>query len=108
VISKKDVEKLKDSILKDPKRGKHLDILAQSFFDNLERGNCEYGGWGHDDKRPYGNSYVAGDIAEMIGLELCDYETDKDLMEEQERYCNSLYDDLGPYMKYKWDEFNKK
>jgi hypothetical protein len=96
-------------ILKEnPGREKDLKLLANAFFNNLDRYNCEYGGWGVDDKRPFGNSFVEGDIAEIIGLELVDEDDDSEEHEDQIRYLNSLYDDLGPYLKYKWEKLNRK
>jgi len=92
---------------KEIEREKHLALLANEFFETLSRDDSEYGGWGQDNKRPFGNSFVAGDIAEIIGLELVDYEDDHKKYERQLKYLDGLYDDLGFYLKYKWREFNK-
>lgn len=42
--------------------------------------DCEYGAAEIDPKRPYGNSYVAGDIAELLGWE---FDPDDGLTHEQ-------------------------
>lgn len=83
----------------------HMDKLVEAFFENLERNeDTEFGGWGLDDKRPFGNSYVEGDIARIIGIEI-DHD-DRD--HENLRYVRDLYEDLGSYLKEKWAEFKKK
>jgi hypothetical protein len=76
--------------------------LADEFINNLERGDCEYGGWGLDDKRPFGNSSVAYDIAEIIGIS-----GDEELTDEEQEYCHSLYDGLGNFLRKKWNEIRK-
>lgn len=42
----------------------HLDLLKQAYISEYE---CEFGGWGLDCKRPFGNSDVIGDILEILG-----------------------------------------
>ena len=79
-----------------------LDILADEFCENLTRGDCEYGGWGHDDKRPYGNSQVAYDIIDIIGIK-CD-----DVSDELKEYANDLYSDLGSHIARRWIERKPK
>lgn len=76
-------------------------VLADKFYEYLERGRCEYGGWGLDDKRPFGNSYVAGDIMEFLGLPN-DEMVGSEQYDEQIDYVDSLYDDLGSYLKEEW------
>ena len=96
-----------EEIVSDPERKAAMDLLVEAFFENLQREeNIEYGGWGLDNKRPFGNSYVIGDIAEIIGFILPDYE-DKDTYNDARRYLDDLYNDLGTYLKYKWRELNK-
>ena len=70
--------------------------LADAFFQALERDNCEYGGWGIHDKRPFGNSDVTGDILEIIGMKRDD---------EADSYADRLYDDLGAFLLEQWQEF---
>ncbi len=85
----------------DRNRDHDMRELADAFYDNLVRETrCEYGGWGLDDKRPFGNSTVWIDIAEIIGLPVP--EDDEAESEAIEFYCNQLYDDLGEYLKMKW------
>lgn len=89
----------------DPDRKEHMDKLADAFFEYLERNDyCEYGGWGLDDKRPFGNSCVEPDIAEIIGWDRGSvYENENGYWDKDRRdYLNGLYDDLGAYLKYKW------
>ncbi len=102
---KKKLKNLLSSLKNDPERSQHLEILADAFFAHLLRDNVEYGAWGLDSKRPFGNSYVEGDIAELLEIELPEYETDE--YEEMCLYLNGLYDDLGPFLRYKWLEFRK-
>lgn len=74
-----------------------LKILAQAFFDNLIYDpGCEYGSVGTHCKRPFGNSYVEGDILEMLGIE----QDDGEWSTAQHEYARDLYcDDLVPYLK---------
>lgn len=88
-------------------RDKEADLwkLADAFFANLEREQrCEYGGWGLDDKRPFGNSDVHGDILEIIGYGPV---VDDYVSENQEDYAAELYDELGGFVADKWVEFRK-
>ena len=89
-------------------RNKQEDLLklADAFYENLEREKyCEYGGWGLDDKRPFGNSSVEEDIAEIIELELPDEENM--VRRTITSYCNELYDELGEFLRSQWKEFRK-
>lgn len=79
-------------------RNEDLAKLADAFFENLERNSIEYGGWGLDGKRPFGNSYVEGDILEIIGWEPIGDEYTQD----QEEYASDLYGDLGEYLRQQW------
>lgn len=74
-----------------------LEKLADAFFANLRTGNVEYGGWGLDDKRPFGNSDVEGDILEIIG-----WEPEKNDSYEQREYASELYAELGDYVAAEW------
>ncbi len=73
--------------------------LADHFFLNLERGDCEYGGWGLDDKRPFGNSYVVGDIMEILGIDPS--------VSGGDDYAHALYDALGGFLLAEWMNFRK-
>ena len=80
-----------------------LMLLADAFFENLEREEyCEYGGWGLDDKRPFGNSDVERDILEIIGVFGPGYD---EMTPEAEEYAAHLYDDLGSFLKKCWRGF---
>lgn len=86
-------------------RDKQADLwkLADAFFTNLYRErHCEYGGWGLDHKRPFGNSDVHGDILEIIDYPPIagDYYS-----EAQEDYAAELYDELGGFLREQWVEF---
>jgi hypothetical protein len=45
----------------------HLKLLRRAY---IGWDDCEFGAPGIDPKRPYGNSDVIGDIAEILGEEL--------------------------------------
>lgn len=45
----------------------HIKLLSKAYID---LSNCETGAPEIDPKRPYGNSYVAGDVAEILGWEI--------------------------------------
>lgn len=84
------------------KRNKEKDmrILAGMFFNNLQRDDIEYGGWGIDGKRPFGNSDVEGDILEELSIEP---EIDG-YSEEQREYASELYGDLGDWLTARWNK----
>ena len=44
-----------------------LNAFLKELSTRMVRGGCEYGGWGLDDKRPFGNSDAVGDILEIMG-----------------------------------------
>ena len=91
------------SLKEDPEREKHMNLLADAFYENIQRDDVEFGGLGLDSKRPFGNSDVERDLAEIIGLDLPD---EKDEFNEISRYLYSLYDDLGLFLQYKWICYN--
>lgn len=69
----------------------HL-LLIKNMYVGWQ--NCEFGAPEIDPKRPYGNSDVEGDIAEILGLELFeDAGGEKHLSEEQSKYINDLHRD---------------
>ena len=76
--------------------------MADAFFDNIELDtSCEFGSIGLDCKRPFGNSYVEGDILEILGIEIAEYDTDE--YREQCEYVRDLYyEELIPYLKKQW------
>lgn len=71
----------------------HLNLLADAFFKRLTRRNCEYGGWGLDDKRPFGNSDASYDICDILGLEAT---------EENRSYADDVYSALGKHLQERW------
>ena len=94
-------------------REKDLLKLEAAFFENLERNDyCEYGGIGLDDKRPFGNSDVPGDILKIIGQEKEGDDGDEACWSSFQRtYANKLYDSLVDHLKsrYKqWVNLEKK
>lgn len=86
-----------------PGRDRRADMLviADAFFENLRRDDCEYGGWGIDPKRPFGNSYVDGDMCEML------WGRDREFTEDETDYAASLYDDLGEFLRKEWQRFRR-
>ena len=104
------IEKILESFKDNPERETHMKLLAQAFFDNLERRDIEYGGWGLDDKRPFGNSLVEPDLAEIIGWnrdEIWEPGGNGDFDLNKADYLHDLYSDLGPYLKFKWAQFSE-
>jgi hypothetical protein len=91
------------------KREQHMFKLADMFYKHLERGNVEYGGWGLDDKRPFGDTLPEWDILDECGIKpegtLYEDEEEREYTEEQEDYANELYRDLGEFLKAKWREY---
>jgi hypothetical protein len=88
---------------------KDLSKLADAYFKHLQIGDCEYGGWGLDDKRPFGNSFVEGDILEIIGAKLeGDDEYGKCWSSEQIEYANDLYSKLGNFLTKEWKRLKNK
>jgi len=101
----KTTEELLETFVDDPDREKHMELLADAFFEALELDNVEFGGWGIDSKRPFGNSLVEPDIAEIIGWdrdEIWEDNDNGDFDENKADYVRELYYDLGTYLKYKW------
>lgn len=82
-----------------------LKKLADAFYENLEfNDSWEFGSVGVDGKRPFGNSFVEGDILDIIGWEPELEEEDYGCFsEEQMRYARKLYCGmLVPYLKKQW------
>lgn len=53
--------------------------------------NCETGAPEIDPKRPYGNSYVIGDVAEILGEKATDPDDDSNFSEEQRERLMALH-----------------
>ena len=80
-------------------REKHMEILEKAFFDNLEYNDIEFGTpWLHP-KRPFGNSYVEGDILEMLEIEA---DSDEGYSEKQDEYASDLFSDLVEWLQKKY------
>lgn len=107
----RDIDEILEDLNSDPDRQIHMDLLADEFFNALQFDDCEFGGWGLDCKRPFGNSSVEPDLAEIIGWDresIWENTDNGDLDEDKCDYLRELYYDLGPYLKYKWSNFRKK
>lgn len=92
-----------DSLVQGGERDREEDMrcLAGAFFEKLRRDKYEYGGWGIDPKRPFGDEDVDGSILEIIGMR----ESSKDDRAEMQRsYAAALYDDLGPWLQNFWEK----
>jgi hypothetical protein len=79
--------------------------LADAFFKNLRFcDSCEYGCLGTDCKRPFGNSYVEGDILEIIGWEPEGDDGDGACLASwQKEYANDLFQNqLIPFLQKEW------
>jgi hypothetical protein len=68
---------------------KDLQRLEEIVFDHLAEG--ELGGLELDYKRPFGNSYVQGDILDLLGKTR---EDGDDWSKEQELYASQLYSEV--------------
>jgi hypothetical protein len=89
--------------MKQVKQQADLFKLADAFFKNLifDSGS-EFGYVGLDTKRPFGNSYVEGDILKIIGAP----KSEDGYTDEQEEYVRCLYcNNLIPYLRKVWKEY---
>lgn len=110
LFERRDAEKLEELLeLLDENPGmfEHMQKLADAFYINLEFDNAEWGGIDLDCKRPFGNSYMPGDVAEIIG-EKYPYDKDGQKDEELESYCIQLYNYLPTFLKYQWAYFKSR
>lgn len=64
----------------------HLTLLGHAY---VRWEDCETGAPAIDCKRPYGNSYVAGDVAEILGWPIADKE--EGLTDEQRDKALALH-----------------
>lgn len=77
--------------------------LEKAFFQNLQRGNREYGAIGVDCKRPFGNSDVEGDILELIGAKPEGDDGDSECWSSKQRtYAAAMYDGLIGWLQGKY------
>ena len=103
----KKVDNLLKSFRDQPCRLPMLEKLADAFMDYLQLDDVEFGGWGIDSKRPFGNSFVERDIAEIVGIELPDEEENSEEYDEICRFLRDLYYDLGVFIRWKWLRFRE-
>jgi hypothetical protein len=85
--------------------------LADAFFENLQfDGSCEYGSIGTDCKRPFGNSFVEGDILEIIGWAKEGNDGDGPCFAPwQIDYARDLYCiHLIPFLQKEWEKLTGK
>lgn len=70
----------------------HLRLLKNMY---VSWDDCEFGAPQINPKRPYGNSDVEGDIAEILGLELFeDAYGEKHISKEQNIYINKIHKEM--------------
>lgn len=67
----------------------HIKLLRSAV---VSWDDCEYGAPCIDPKRPYGNSNVEGDIAELLGWE---YDDDAGLTEERSAEARDLHEETA-------------
>lgn len=78
------------------KRNKTKDLLAleHAFFIHCRRHyDGEYGSIGLDSKRPFGNSYVQGDILDIIEFPHKDEYSDEEI-----EYADNLFNELPKFL----------
>ncbi|MFA6199178.1 MAG: hypothetical protein WC679_02065 [Bacteroidales bacterium] len=68
----------------------HILLLSKMYVSWDE---CEFGAPSIDPKRPYGNSWVLGDMADILGISYDD-DSDNPFTEEQESYLYELHYEL--------------
>ncbi|MCK9417448.1 hypothetical protein M0Q97_12480 [Candidatus Dojkabacteria bacterium] len=64
---------------------KHLKLLKNAY---VSWDDCEYGAPTIDPKRPYGNSFVEGDIARILGWEI-----NGELSDKQYKDASKIHDE---------------
>lgn len=74
--------------------------LADAFFKNIQPSPDECQGIGIDGKRPFGNSYIAGDVLDIIAAKPGG--EDGAWSRAQEDYAYKLYDDLARFLRATW------
>jgi hypothetical protein len=95
-----------NEILNDSKRLSDMEKMADAFYEAIEYdGSCEFGSIGLDCKRPFGNSNVLRDIAEIIEMNDSILYEDSEEGGDVKRYLSQLYYDLPDFLKYKWSQY---
>lgn len=92
------LNELLEKIKENSKVKEHMDILLNAFYDNLEDQEGECKGIGLDGKRPFGNSDIARDVAEILDLE--EFNENDELIDED--YFWWLYTHLFAWIKYNY------
>lgn len=90
------------------KRNKQRDLfkLANAFYKNLQPHEDECKGLGLDGKRPFGNSFIEGDVLNIIGWEGESKVEGEHYTPEQLEYARVLFqEDLLKYLQDMWEEF---
>jgi hypothetical protein len=100
-------------------RGADMETLATAFIHNLERDTSCYDTWAVDDKRVFGNSNLFLDIIEDVLKIKTNHDGDMPftigdgaaaLIEADtlEKYAESLWAELGPYIEQEWDKRHER
>ena len=75
----------------------HLKLLKEMY---VSWNDCEFGAPEINSKRPYGNSNVEYDIAEILGLQLFeDANEEKHISKEQNVYINKIHKEMETVLK---------
>ena len=69
----------------------HLALMRRMF---LTWWNCEFGAPAIDPKRPYGNSYVLYDMAELLGIPVPNSDNDEKFAPEVEERLRELHKEM--------------
>lgn len=75
----------------------HIKLVRGLIIEWNENTDCALGVPSADGKRPYGNSNVPEDVAEIIKLDFVDEE--KGLNKEQEKCCIKLHKDMATVLQ---------
>ena len=68
----------------------HIKVIKGMTFEYLH--DHSFGAPGLDQKRPFGNSYVYGDLADLLGMEPePDGSSDEDWSEDQKVYMREVF-----------------
>ena len=70
----------------------HIKLLRHA---SITRGSGEWGGWGLDDKRPFGNSDVVDDMAIILGVPIVETDDGEAWPGGTTAGMNEIYEELG-------------
>lgn len=68
----------------------HIKLLRNAY---VGWDDCEYGAPQINPKRPYGNSDVEEDVAELLGIKAEGHEWGEKLSTKQSRYCRAIHEE---------------